>query len=239
MSHKHHCYICKKDLYAFKPYKKGSRSLSPLQKGLQMVGSDVDNFRCPHCGCNDRERHLFMYIDALNLWDIFKGNTLHFAPEANLQKAIESQAGGEYIKADLFPASETVERIDATDIHYPDHFFDCIICNHVLEHIPDLTKALSEFLRVLKKGGHAILQTPYSRLLHHSFEDCGIQSETLRKLFYGQDDHVRIFGRDFFNLLEQNGFSLDIRTHREVLPAFDSRQYGINPDEPFILTSKA
>jgi len=237
-SKKHYCYICKQGLHAFKPYQKGFKALPEFQKALQIVGSDLDNFLCPHCGCNDRERHLFMFLDKLDLWGIFKNNTLHFAPEKNIQSAIENTTTGKYVMADLFPTHEKIERIDITEINYPDQFFDAVICNHVLEHIPDLSKALSELLRVMKPGAHAILQAPYSNLLHQTFEDEGIQTDELRELIYGQCDHVRIFGKDFFHILESHGFQIKIMTHKETLPEIDSKYYGVNELEPFTLVSK-
>lgn len=45
------------------------------------------------------------------------------------------------------------QQIDIQNIPFPDETFDIIIANHMLYHIPDLTKALSEVKRVLKTGG--------------------------------------------------------------------------------------
>jgi ubiquinone/menaquinone biosynthesis C-methylase UbiE len=45
------------------------------------------------------------------------------------------------------------EQIDAQSIPYPDGTFDAVIANHMLYHVPDRRKALSEMRRVLKDDG--------------------------------------------------------------------------------------
>ena len=48
----------------------------------------------------------------------------------------------------------TYKVIDIQDIPYEDNYFDVVIANYMLYHVPDINKALSEVSRVLKKGGH-------------------------------------------------------------------------------------
>ena len=50
--------------------------------------------------------------------------------------------------------------IDLTDVAFDEKIFDVILCSHVLEHIPDDSKAMSELCRVLASTGWAILQVP-------------------------------------------------------------------------------
>lgn len=45
------------------------------------------------------------------------------------------------------------QKIDIQKIPYPDSCFDVVIANHMLYHVPDLSKALSEIKRILKSGG--------------------------------------------------------------------------------------
>lgn len=45
------------------------------------------------------------------------------------------------------------QKIDIQDIPFPDNCFDVVIANHMLYHVPDLSRALSEVHRVLKEGG--------------------------------------------------------------------------------------
>ena len=116
--------------------------------------------------------------------------------------------------------------------------FDAVIANHVLEHVDDDARALSEIHRVLKPGGMAILQTPYSSRLHHTWQDAGIDTPEARLQAYGQEDHVRLFGRDIFERIVAAGFESDIRQHSELLSGVNPMVAGVNADEPFFLFRK-
>lgn len=234
------CYVCGRTFTRFTKFKGGTKNQSSYRALLKNIGSDTDNYSCMYCGCNDRERHLFMYFDKLKLWERMKKmKILHFAPERYVQVRIKEQEPPEYIKADLFPAHADMEKIDATDIQYDDGVFDCLISNHILEHIPDYQKALSEFYRVLKPGGIAILQTPYSTLLIKNFEDDAINTEELRLFFHGQEDHVRTFGeQQFLSSIEEAGFKLNIQKHKELFNADEAELYGVNGEEDLILVEK-
>jgi SAM-dependent methyltransferase len=140
-----------------------------------------------------------MYLDALNLWDLFKKATvLHIAAESHLVERIHAHKPTFYVRGDLVPVSPDIERIDITAIPYPSHHFNFVMCNHVLEHVPDDERACSELFRVIKPGGCAVLQTPYSPILQNSFVDPGINTDELRNRYYGQEDHVPLYGRDLF-----------------------------------------
>jgi ubiquinone/menaquinone biosynthesis C-methylase UbiE len=98
-------------------------------------------------------------------------------------------------------------RMDITNITLPDNSFDVILCNHVLEHVPDDRKAMSELYRVLKPGGWAILQTPMSDK-PQTEEDLTITDPKERERRFGQDDHVRTYGMDKKDRLESVGFTV-------------------------------
>lgn len=237
---KRKCYICGNTFNTFTKFRGGSKGKSQFFEILDVVGSDFDNFGCMYCGCHDRERHLFMFFDKLMLWQRMRnGKILHFAPEKHLQFKISQQAPIEYVKADLYPINDDVQQIDATSIPYSNSTFDFLIANHILEHIPDFHKALSEFHRVLKPGGIAILQTPFSRLLKSNFEDEGIDSDELRLFFHGQEDHVRTFGEhQFLKSLEDAGFSLRLEKHEDHFDANAAYYYGVPIKEDLIMMEK-
>lgn len=233
------CYICRKSFRSFIPCRGGYAFLSPFIRELDLIGSDVENFLCPYCLCFDRERHLWMYLDKLNLWGCVTGSSvIHFAPENETAKRIISQNPALYVKADLYPDSPDIERIDLAAIPHPSESFDLLICNHVLEHVHDDRRALSEIFRILKPGGYAILQTPYSFFLSNSFSDPSINTDALRLRHYGQEDHVRLYGRDLFTRIEGSGLSLRVHTHAQCLSEFDASIYGVNPREDLILAVK-
>ncbi len=237
---RHECYICHRKFRYFLPFRGGSKIRSPFIQQLDMVGSNFDHFKCMYCDAIDRERHFIMYLDVLDVWSRFThARVLHFAPEKHIADKIRSLNPAEYIQADLFPQNEGVQKIDATDIPFSDNYFDILIANHILEHIPNYMQALKEFYRVLRPGGSAFLQTPYSRLLTRNFEDEGIQSEAQRFFFYGQENHVRVFGeKQFFESLSETGFHLQIQRHQDVLQRFDPIYYGVPQKEDLIWVIK-
>jgi len=180
-----------------------------------------------------------MYFDRLKLWAAVSGGTvLHFAPEEHLREAIVRLKPKEYVQADVSPSHEDIQKIDITAIGFPDEYFDFVICNHVLEHVPNDKQAMSELNRVLKKGKYAVVQTPFSTILANSFEDTNINTEELRLRFYGQEDHVRVYGQDLVSRLESAGFEVRLQTHHVILADMDDGFYGVNAREDLILVRK-
>jgi SAM-dependent methyltransferase len=180
-----------------------------------------------------------MYFDKLKLWERFRHSTvLHVAPEEHLTNAIQAQNPTLYIKGDLDPNALGIDKVDVTAMPYSADSIDFLICNHVLEHVHEDRRALSEIFRVLKPGGSAILQTPYSPCLEESFSDSSITTNELRLRYYGQKDHVRIYGRDLFARIEGSGLCLHRYSHGQCLSEFNASHYGVNPKEDLILAVK-
>ncbi len=196
-------------------------------------------FSCPHCRAHDRERHLLLYMRKLGLLEALRGkDVLHAAPEQHLQRHIAALNPSSYVRCDLFPAADDVQRVDLLDMPFESASFDMAIANHVLEHVGDDARALNEIARVLRPGGLAILQTPYSAMLESTWEDPGITSKMARLQAYGQEDHVRLFGRDIFKRFEASGLRADIHQHDECLADMDPDVYGVNSAEPLFLYRK-
>lgn len=230
------CVMCGHHVWRFMPYMDGSKGHQGLMDAIDMIGSNPDQFECPHCGAHDRERHLLMYLEKTGLLTRMQGTSvLHFAPEKRLGRRLAAVALGRYVPCDLYPSSPGMQRVDMLDMPFDEGTFDLVIANHVLEHVDDELKALAEIRRVLKPGGHAILQTPYSAKLHHTWQDPGIDTDAARLEAYGQADHVRLFGRDIFARFASAGLVSCVSQHHEVLPDIDAVKYGINPNEPFFL----
>lgn len=237
---RHKCYNCWNTFNHFTKYHGGVKNIPEFRLKLNLVDSDRDNFGCPFCSSYDRERHLLMFFDKINIWKQLPNfHILHFAPEKNLSEKIEFLNPIKYIKADFNPTQKDLKKIDATAIPYENDTFDLIICNHVLEHIPNYLTAISEIYRVLKPKGIAILQTPYSKLLSKNFEDENINTDSLRYFFYGEKDHYRIFSEQhFFNDLRNVGFNLKVLQNREVFDNKTSYYYGVSNNEDLIQVIK-
>lgn len=132
---------------------------------------------------------------------------LHFAPEQAFYKLFRNQKNLDYTTTDLFSPLADV-KADICDLPFEDNQYDVILCNHVLEHIPDDTKAMQELYRVLKPGGMAILQIPQDLSRATTFADDSITDQKERAKIFGQYDHVRIYGRDYFDKLRSIGFKV-------------------------------
>lgn len=229
------CVYCRNRYAVFLPFGKGRAGLPPLMKALRMIGSDVDLHLCSACACNDRERHLRLYFEATGQARHVSGSRiLHFAPEHRFAPWLASLGPAEHVLADLIPSSPAVREINLQALPFAADYFDMVIANHVLEHVDDDAQALAEIHRVLKPGGIAVLQTPYCEGISEKIEDHAVTSSEARLQLYGQEDHVRLYGRDFRSYLRSRGFEDECATHADVLPAIDAKRHGVNASEPFL-----
>jgi len=211
----------------------------PVLKEKNVVGGGYRlNAMCPHCHSIDRERLIFLYLKKEKCV-LFSENlkVLHVAPEMNLQKVLLAQSNIEYLSVDLNSPLATV-RMDITDMKYEDDSFDVVICNHVLEHISDDRKAMAELYRVLKPNGWAILQVPISLSLYQTYEDPLVKSPEEREKIFGQNDHVRIYAKDYQDRLKEAGFSVEIYSFAEGFGESAIRKYGLIKDENIYICSK-
>lgn len=233
------CAVCETPVVGWLPYPVGGLDLEFLGQ-VDIVGSTLHKYQCPNCGCNDRDRHLWLYFAFTGLLeDASNKRILHIAPEARLEPRIRALQPREYIAGDLFPRSPQHRRINVEALDFPAGSFDLIICNHVLEHVDDPEKALAEFSRCLAPGGHLVAQTPYSSRLKHTFELSGPTSAAFRTHYFGQNDHVRLFGADLVELFRAAGLSGDLYSHESVLGDVDADAWGCNEHEPFFLFAKS
>ena len=136
----------------------------------------------------------------------------------------------EYITTDLNSPIADV-KADICNLPFQNDEFDFIICNHVLEHIPNDTKAMQEIYRVLAPGGTAILQVPYKASLQKTFEDNSITDPKERAKIFGQYDHVRIYGMDYFEKLESIGFKAQAVDYTKMLTSEEVEKYRLPMDE--------
>jgi SAM-dependent methyltransferase len=237
---KRECVICGHAVGKFLPYRNGSRSVPDLMLALGMTGSDVDNFSCPWCHSHDRERHLFLYMREAGIFSIIaRSKVLHVAPEKHLSVIIQDAKPEEYIPCDLYPWAPDILKVDLLSLPFPDNHFDVCIANHVLEHVDDDLCAIDEIARVLRPGGYAILQVPYCRGLELSWEDAGICTDEARLQAFGQEDHVRLFGRDVFERIASRGLKSHVKGHNDLLQKYNPERFGVNSSEPFFLFAKA
>jgi ubiquinone/menaquinone biosynthesis C-methylase UbiE len=120
---------------------------------------------------------------------------------------------------------------DLTSTNFKDESFDLIICNHVLEHIEDDKLALDEMYRILKYNGISILQVPINVKRENTFEDLSIKSKIQREKYFGQYDHVREYGLDFKDRVEQAGFKVEMINYSKKISQDLVIKYGLMKDD--------
>ena len=136
----------------------------------------------------------------------------------------------EYTTTDLNSPLADV-KADICDLPFEDNSFDFIFCNHVLEHIHNDTKAMQELYRVLKKGGMGVFQIPQDLTRPVTFEDDSITNKKERTKIFGQYDHVRIYGKDYFNKLRNIGFTVIENEYCTVLSNSEVDTFRLTQDE--------
>ena len=156
------------------------------------------------------ERHRLLWLYLKNETNFFTAplKVLHFAPEQAFYKRFRKLENLDYTTTDYNSPLADV-KADICDLPFEDNSFEVILCNHVLEHIQDDTKAMQELYRILKPGGWAILQIPQDMERETTFEDDSITDKKERTKIFGQYDHVRIYGRDYFEKLRNIGFKVE------------------------------
>ena len=186
------------------------------------------------------ERHRLLWLYLKNETDFFtkQHSVLHFAPEQAFYKRFREMKNLNYTTTDLESPLADV-KADICNLPFNDNKFDVILCNHVLEHIPDDTKAMQELFRVLKPNGMAILQIPQDLSREKTFEDNSIVDRKERAKIFGQYDHVRIYGRDYFNKLRSIGFDVKEVGYTTTLSHDDITKYCLAKGEIIPVCFKA
>ena len=193
---------------------------------------------CPGCGSQARQRLMLSYLRNETQLFSSKHKLLHFAPEMSLEGIFKSATEIDYLSADLFLPRAMV-KVDMTNIDYADGTFDVVLCSHVLEHIPEDIKAMSELYRVLAHGGWAILQVPIDRNREETYEDFSITDPGEREKHFGRFDHCRVYGADYKLRLEQAGFEVIVDEYVERFSNDDAIQYGFDTQEQIYLCRKS
>ncbi|MCB0371831.1 MAG: class I SAM-dependent methyltransferase [Muricauda sp.] len=185
------------------------------------------------------ERHRLLWLYLKNETDLFTAphTLLHFAPEQAFYKRFKKLKNLEYTTTDLNSPLADV-KADICNLPFEDNSFDVILCNHVLEHIPNDTKAMQELYRVLKPGGWGIFQIPQDLKREKTFEDDSISDKKERARIFGQYDHVRIYGRDYFDKLRSIGFTVEEVDYTQILPKEEVERYRLAKGEIIPLVRK-
>ena len=181
----------------------------------------------------DRNRWVFWVLQEKTDILSSKCRVLHFAPEEMIRKRIKENAGCDYYAGDIVLNAEN-HQVDVTAIQFKDNFFDYILINHVLEHVTDEKKAFSELKRVLKTEGTLILSFPVT-LEVETVEKEEISSEEDRLRYYGQKDHVRLYGKDYKERVEGFGWKVNEYSPGKDVSVQEMQKNGFLPEDILLL----
>jgi SAM-dependent methyltransferase len=234
-----HCPVCDGRFRAFKPF--GVEVA--VARDLRMVAlGRRDVSICPGCVSKERDRAIALYLTLRRDW--FRQGSraiLHIAPEEGLGRYLRMLPNVSYLSGDLCPEDSptpAMRRIDVTQIPFEAGTFDLIVCSHVMEHVADDRQAMCEVLRVLKEGGGAFLQVPYSPVLKETREDITVTEDADRLRLYGQKDHVRLYGTDYAERLRAVGFTVAVCETVDLFGEDIACKHGLTLEENLFVCSK-
>ena len=193
-------------------------------------GNQRPNVLSPSTLSLERHRLLWLYLKKDTEFFTKPLKVLHMAPEQCFLSRFRKMKNLDYITADLFSPIVDV-KADILDLPFKDNEFDLVFCNHVLEHIEDDAKAMKELYRVLKPKGMGIFQVPQEISREHTYEDFSITSPEERAEHFGQYDHVRIYGKDYFDRLRAVGFQVHEVDYSTKLSAEEIEKYCLAKGE--------
>ncbi len=200
------------------------------------------NARCPNCGSLERHRALWMFLQKETDFFTKKIKILHVAPEQFFYEKFINMPNIEYVAVDKYPQNYGYNKLtiqmDITDIKYPNETFDVVMCNHVLEHVPDDQKAMSEMCRVMKKDGWAILNVPIDTKRETTFEMPDIDDPQKQLELFGQQDHVRVYGNDYMQRLTKAGFTVHQKDYVGSFTHNQQFKFGFQKGEDIFYCTK-
>ena len=218
------CPICNHKYRKFLPYGRGREARN--------------NSLCPNCLALERHRLLWVYLKEKTSLFTQQQRLLHIAPEYCFIGRLESIKSLQYVTADLESPLAKV-KMDIHEMPFEDDSFDSSLCNHVMEHVTDDIKAMKEILRVLKPGGWAIIQVPFfPPLPEKTLEDPNITTPSERIKNFGQEDHVRLYGKDYKKRLESCGFHVLEDHYANSLSPEIIRKFALPKEAVFFCTKE-
>lgn len=219
-----------------KAFYKGDRFIDPIDgssyRTFLPYGYDKlrPNALCPGTLSLERHRYLWLYLQRQTTLLEDKLKVLHVAPEQVFYTKFKQFNHWDYTTTDLHSPLADV-KADICALPFRDNSFDFILCNHVLEHITDDVTAMKELYRVLKRGGTLIAQVPLNESAETTFEDDSITDPAERTKIFGQYDHVRVYGMDYYTRLTQTGFKAEGINFLETLSLEERDRYALPKQE--------
>lgn len=218
------CNVCKKSFRKFLSY-----------------GSKVahrENVLCPYDLTLERHRLMWYYLENNSTFFIQKKlKLLHIAPEQCFHKKFKTQKNLSYLTGDLeSPIADL--HFDLHEIPLEENSFDVIFCNHVLEHVKDDNKCMSELFRIMKPGGWGIFQVPIDWNNALTYEDSSITSLEDREKHFWQKDHLRLYGLDYPDKLKAVGFNVEAFDYHQHMDKEEIKKHRFHENEILYILKK-
>lgn len=185
------------------------------------------------------ERHRLMWLYLKNQTDFFTApkKVMHIAPEQCFLDLFKKQKNLDYTTGDLVSPIADIH-FDLHDIPLEANQYDVIFCNHVLEHVTDDHKCMTELFRIMKPGGWGIFQVPIDYTRSETYEDASITDPEEREKHFWQYDHVRLYGLDYPEKLRAAGFEVNPFDYHQFFPEEKVKRMRLHPDEIIYVVSK-
>ena len=166
---------------------------------------------CPVCGSISRDRFLYWCWTTRTPYDP-NAVVLETSPRMGGLYRERMAQRVQYTASDYDESMhKAVIRLDLQDIELPDSSIDVVLTPHVLEHVPDTGKALSELFRVMKPGGRVFLQVPVPQAVTMVPTEPEYHGD--RTLVYFR------FGWDLADTIRAAGFACDVLVTQELYDA--------------------
>ena len=219
----------------------GLRVRCPVCGGRFRAFAPVDGrpgVECPRCASHERHRAMWLLLRERLGREGPPVSLLHLAPEPALQRRLRALPRVRYVAGDIDSPHAEV-RLDVERMPFPGESFDAVICSHVLEHVADDRAALGELRRVLRPGGWALLSVPVDPARERTFEDPEIVTPEARRWHFWQDDHVRLYGRDFTDRVAAAGLEIEDDAWLSRASDAEVRRHGLNRLDTIVIARRA
>lgn len=131
----------------------------PFRDDIPLTTGIRKHAQCPKCMASERHRIQYLVVnDVLSGLNTSSMKMLHFAPEPFFKNLFSGRFGC-YETAD-YNMRGVDYKVDLQKLPFKDGSYDFVFASHVLEHVADDEKALSEIRRILRPNGIAILPVP-------------------------------------------------------------------------------
>lgn len=191
---------------------------------------------CPRCNSKARHRRWWLFLQQQTNLFTEQLRLFQVSPNYCFSRRFRNLSNIEYVGVDLNNHRNIRVKMDLPATPFSSETFDAILCIHVLEHILDDRKAIQHLFRILKPGGWAGISVPI-RLDQKTYEDPTITSPIERERAFGETVHVRYYGYDLMERLQEAGFTVKLYTGKDVDNS-NRLKYGLRDDENIFYCTK-